>query len=127
MRIKRNQNILLFFDTNVFYDVNEECTKFTFGKNFEIVKDFINLNNYNQFKIIIPRIVVEELTKQKIEHFVEKNKYVSKEKTIDDKIKRFYQYIEDLGYEVSLQQNNYKNIKEYKAYIKNVRDKYLNL
>ena len=127
MRIKRNKHILLFFDTNIFYDVNEECTKFSFGRNFEMIKDFINLNNYNQFKIIIPRIVVEELTKQKIEYFNEKNKYVSKERTTEDKIKKFYQYIEDLGYEVNLQQNNYKNIKEYKTYIKKVRDKYLSL
>ena len=74
MRIKRNKHILLFFDTNIFYDVNEECTKFSFGRNFEMIKDFINLNNYNHFKIIIPRIVVEELTKQKIEYYNETNK-----------------------------------------------------
>ena len=107
-RNKKSNKILLFFDTNIFYDTTENCTKFDFGNIYDRVKEYIKLNKYDQFKIVIPRIVIEELTKHKIENFNFKNDFIeckSKEKGSE----KFYECIRQLGYECKIIKNNYTN------------------
>lgn len=121
---KKSNKILLFFDTNILYDATENCTKFDFGNIYDRVKEYIKFNKYDQFKIVIPRIVIEELTKQKIENFNLKNDFIeckSKEKGSE----KFYEFIRQLGYECKIIKNNYTNEKEYKSYIRRIRDEYV--
>ena len=124
-RNKKSNKILLLFDTNIFYDTTENCTKFDFGNIYDRVKEYIKINKYDQFKIVIPRIVIEELTKHKIENFNLKNDFIeckSKEKGSE----KFYECIRQLGYECKIIKNNYTNEKEYRNYIRKIRDEYLN-
>ncbi len=123
-RNKKSNKILLFFDTNILYDTTENCTKFDFGNIYDRVKEYIKINNYDKFKIVIPRIVIEELTKHKIENFNLKNDFIegkSKEKGSEN----FHEFIRQLGYECKIIKNNYKNEKEYKNYIRRIRDEYV--
>ena len=63
------RKVNIFLDTNVIEIQNKKLFEFKFNNVYSRLKRFITYNGYNNFKIIIPQIVLDEIYKHYIEEY----------------------------------------------------------
>ncbi len=112
----------VFLDTNVIEIQNKKLFKFEFNGIYYKLRNFITYNNYNNFKIIIPQIVLDEMYK----HYIEEYESIQKKlENLNDSYSAIKADMIKIGYDVNITKNRYANIDEYKKYIKQNFDKYI--
>lgn len=64
--------IYIVFDTNTLYNSSTNYSDFSFGKNLDLIMNFLQEENLtNECSLLIPQIVIDELKQQQKEHFLE--------------------------------------------------------
>ena len=63
------KKINIFIDTNILEEQNKKLYEFKFSKTYDRLKKFIKYNDYTNFKIIIPKIVLDEICKHYVEEY----------------------------------------------------------
>lgn len=78
MKYEDATNLNIFLDTNAIYSNDINLFKFELNGVYNTLKDFIEVNEYLKFKIIIPKIVIEESKRHYIEKYEENIKVEEK-------------------------------------------------
>ena len=116
------RKINIFLDTNVLEIQNKKLFKFEFNGIYYRLKNFVTYNNYNNFKIIIPQIVLDEM----YQHYIEEYENIQKKlENIDDEYKGIKTDLIKIGYDINIIKNRFASSNEYKKYIKLEFDKYI--
>jgi len=116
------KKVNIFIDTNILEIPNKRLTEFKFNETYYKLKNFIKYNNYSNFNIIIPKIVLDELCKHYIEEYT---RIEMKLENIDKEYNAIQSDITKLGYELNIERKNFSSISEYKEYIKKCFNKYI--
>ncbi len=116
------RKVNIFLDTNVIEIQNKKLFEFKFNNVYARLKKFITYNGYNNFKIIIPQIVLDEIYK----HYIEEYKNIQEKlDNLDDGYNSIKSDIVKVGYDINIIRNRYSNVKEYEDYLKPNFNKYI--
>jgi len=103
----------IFLDTNVVKNHNTDLTKFELNETYRVLKNFIIENEVENVKVLIPRIVIEELISQYIAEYKETvnhlNSEITKLKISADKVQ----------WDININKNFEKSFRDYIEFIKN--------
>ena len=116
------RKVNIFLDTNVIEIQNKKLFEFKFNNVYGRLKRFITYNGYNNFKIIIPQIVLDEIYK----HYIEEYKNIQEKiDNLDDGYNSIKSDLVKVGYDINIIKNRYSNVKEYEDYLKSNFNKYI--
>ena len=116
------RKVNIFLDTNVIEIQNKKLFEFKFNNVYGRLKRFITYNGYNNFKIIIPQIVLDEIYK----HYIEEYKNIQEKlDNLDDGYNSIKSDLVKVGYDINIIRNRYSNVKEYEDYLKSNFNKYI--
>lgn len=108
-----NGKINLYFDTNILKKHNGSIWHFEFNETYFVVKSFIVENGYDNFVILVPQIVLDELLQQYIE------RYEDLTKKITNKVEELQSELNQLEWDITIKKKyNYTRKSEYISYIK---------
>ena len=116
------RKVNIFLDTNVIEIQNKKLFEFKFNNVYDRLKKFITYNTYNNFKIIIPQIVLDEMYKHYLEEY---EKIQEKLENLDDKYNAIKSDLVKVGYDINIIRNRYSNVSEYEDYLKLNFNKYI--
>lgn len=116
------RKVNIFLDTNVIEIQNKKLFEFKFNNVYDRLKKFITYNTYNNFKIIIPQIVLDEMYKHYLEEY---EKIQEKLENLDDKYNAVKSDLVKVGYDINIIRNRYSNVSEYEDYLKLNFNKYI--
>lgn len=116
------KNVNIFLDTNVIEVQNKKLFEFRFNGIYYRLKKFIEYNNYNNFNIIIPQVVLDEINRHYIEEYEE---IENKLERLDEQYKGIKSDLIKIGYDMNIIRKTYNSIDEYKNYLKLKFDNYM--
>ncbi|MDD3053754.1 MAG: PIN domain-containing protein [Endomicrobiaceae bacterium] len=107
----------IFIDTNILMCSTDRCLEeFKFNETYYRLVSFIKDNRYDHIKIIIPKIVIEELFYQYIREYDEIFKQLFGENLCKE-LEKVNEQVHKLGYEVKIKKRLYNNKEEYIHYL----------
>ena len=101
------RKVNIFLDTNVIEIQNKKLFEFKFNNVYGRLKRFITYNSYNNFKIIIPQIVLDEI----YIHYIEEYRNIQEKiDNLDDGYNSIKSDLVKVGYDINIIRNRYINI-----------------
>ncbi|MFD5173826.1 hypothetical protein [Bacillus mycoides] len=104
--------LYIFLDTNVVKSHNSNLTKFEFNKTYAVLKDYIVENEIENVKVLVPRIVIEELISQYIAE------YKGIVDQINNEITRIKVAADRVQWAIEINKSFEKSFRDYKYFIK---------
>ncbi|MFD4852269.1 PIN domain-containing protein [Bacillus mycoides] len=111
--------LYIFLDTNVVKSHNSNLTKFEFNKTYAVLKDYIVENEIENVKVLVPRIVIEELISQYIAE------YKGIVDQINNEITRIKVAADRVQWAIEINKSFEKSFRDYKDFIKSDVDRFI--